>query len=115
LEPEKGRLFENHGRLRFMAAGGENDGRAEDECSPEPGVRAEVFAEQLYAEVRAECGLDVEKDTGAGSGDMVNAPVPEKRCGGSAGEAANGEGDPCVDADTGKWRRLGSIRQPGIE
>ncbi len=60
-----GLLFENYDGLRFMAARGENDGRTEDEGSANPRIGAEVFSEQLDAEVGAESGLDVEKDTSA--------------------------------------------------
>ena len=48
-----------------MAAHGEREGRAEDECASEPGEGSEVLAEELDAKVGAEGGLDVEQDAGA--------------------------------------------------
>ena len=82
-----------------MAARGERDGRAEDECASEPGEGAEVLAEELDAEEGAESGLNVEEDAGARGGDAVDAPVPEEGGGGGAGDAAGGERSPGGEAD----------------
>ena len=103
-----------------MAACGEGDGRAEDECASEPGEGAEVLAEQLDAEVGAEQWLDVEQDAGARGGNAVDSPIPEKGGGGGAGETACGERSPCREADVeeGRWRGfVGSegVEEPGAE
>ena len=53
----------SHG-IRFVAACGERDGRDKNQCAAEPGVWAELFAEQLDAQDRSHRRLDVEEDAG---------------------------------------------------
>ena len=50
VEPECDLLFQNHVWVRLVAAGGENDGGAENQPSPKPRVGSKVFAEQFYAQ-----------------------------------------------------------------
>ena len=70
-------LFEDHFGVGVdFAGGGEDDGGGEDERASEPGGGAEVIAEQLDAENGAERRLDVEEDSGARCGDVMDAPVP---------------------------------------
>ena len=43
-------LLEDYVGLRFMSAGGEDDGCAENQRSASPRIRTEMFAKQLDAE-----------------------------------------------------------------
>lgn len=97
-----------------MAAHGEREGCAEDECASEPGEGAEVLAEELDAEEGAESGLDVEKDAGARGGHAVDAPVPKEGCCGGAGDASGGQGSPGSEADVEEGRRRGLVGKEGI-
>ena len=108
-------LLQDHVGLGFVATAGQNDGRAENERPAEPGVRAEVFAEQLDAKVGTKGGFYVEENAGARGRNVMDAPVPKEGCGGGAGKAANGQGYPGGCADVGKGRRRNLFGTPGIE
>ncbi len=77
--------------FRIVTAEGHGDGGAENQRSAQPCVGAEMLPQQLNAEDGAEYRLDIEKDAGAGGGDVMDSPVPEQRSEGCAGDSADGE------------------------
>src|ERR1700690_1946335 len=84
-------LFQDDGGAVVVATRGEGDGCGENERAADPGVGAEMFTEQVHAEVGAERGFNIQENSGARSRHMMDAPVPKERGGGGAEEAAHGE------------------------
>ena len=78
----------------MVAAGGQGHGRRKDQSAADPGVRAQMFAEQFDAQPGAERRFDVQEDSGARGRHMMDAPVPKQRGRGRAQQAADGQRDP---------------------
>src|ERR1035441_2704260 len=98
-----------------MSASGEGDSCCKNESTSEPRVRAQMLPEQLHSEKGTKCRLDVEEDSGAGRGDVVNPPVPEQGGGRRTSKAAEGQGHPRHSAYVGKGHGLAVVRDPGLQ
>ena len=59
-----------------MSARGERDGGCKNQRTSHPRVRTEMVPKKLYAKPGTQRGLNVQKDSGARSGYMMDAPVP---------------------------------------
>jgi len=86
-------------------AGGDEDGGGEDEAASDSGAWAEAFVQEEDAEDGADERFHIEEDAGLGGWNLGHSPVPEKRSGSGAEEAAGRKCQPGSERDVVDWQR----------
>lgn len=86
-------------------AGGDDEGRGEDERAAGAGAGAEALAQQEDAEQRSDEGLHVKQNSGLRDRDLGEPPVPQQGSGRGAEQTAGGQREPDFERDGRELRR----------